>query len=144
MKLDEIHDLWDGDCEIDQNNISVEASRVPKLHSKYYRIYSREGLEYQKMKERLNRLILLKDQYYRGLMAEEELEELGWPPNPKLILKADVKQHIDGDKDVIKYRLQVANQQQKIALLEDIVKSINTRNFLLKTIVDYERFRGGG
>jgi len=39
--------------------------------------------------------------------------------------------------------LKIGLQEEIVAYLESIIKHISNRNFLLKTIVDWEKFRTG-
>ena len=37
MTLDELHDLWDADCKIDDDRLDRESVKTPNLHAKYLR-----------------------------------------------------------------------------------------------------------
>jgi hypothetical protein len=88
-------------------------------------------------------LIKLKNDYYRGDMDSEELKEHGWDPQPLRILKSDIPTYIDADKDVVEASLKIGVQEAKVEYLESIIRQINNRNFILKSIIDWERFRTG-
>jgi len=143
MKLDEIYELWSKDCEIDQTNISNESANIPKLHNKYYAYYMQEGMKLRKMKFDLKQLNKLKMEYYKGELSMEELNEYGWEPQPLKILRTDVPQYIEADRDIIDLSLKIGMQEEKVDYLESIIRQINNRGFQLKTIVDWERFRTG-
>ena len=40
-------------------------------------------------------------------------------------------------------KLKIGDQAEKVELLENIIKSINNRGFLIKSMIDFERFRTG-
>ena len=44
MKLDEIHNMWSQDCEMNRIELGEEALKIPKLHSKYLRMFSDETM----------------------------------------------------------------------------------------------------
>jgi hypothetical protein len=144
MTIDDLHKQWSEDSRIDENNITKAAIEIPKLHAKYYRYYIDENLKLRKLKSDLNDLLQLKRQWYRGELSREELTELGWSQQPLKVLRSDIEQYVMAEKDVIAKTLRVGLQEELAAFLESIVKQINTRNFILKTIVDYERFKTGG
>ena len=143
MKLDEILDMWSLDCDIDRTELGQEALKIPKLHSKYLRHYTEERLILRKLEEEKRELIKMKHDYYRGIMPEEDLKANGWEPFQLNVLKSDVPMHIDADQDVIKINLRIAMQNEKVDALESIIKSISNRGYLIKSAVDYEKFKVG-
>lgn len=144
MKLEEIHELWAQDCEMSPYELGQEALKVPKLHSKYLQIFSQEKMILKKMDEDRKQLILLKYDYYRGVLPEEDLRAQGWEPFRLSVIKSDVGKYIDADQDIIKLNLKVSVQQEKVDTLEAIIKAITNRGFLIKSAIDWERFKVGG
>jgi hypothetical protein len=51
--------------------------------------------------------------------------------------------HIDSDSDIIKSTLRIAVQQEKVDVLESIIKSLNGRGYNIKAAIDYEKFKTG-
>lgn len=143
MDIETLYKEWAKDGEIDQVNISKATTDIPKLHNKYFRWYVEEGLKLKKLKAEYKILCKLKGEWYRGEMDDEDLKHHGWKPQPLKILRADVPQYIESDVDVIKLSLKIGLQEEIVSYLESIVRQISNRNFLLKTIVDWERFRTG-
>ena len=143
MKLDEILDMWSTDCNVDRTELGDEALKIPKLHSKYLRHYSEERLTLRKLEEEKRELIKLKHDYYRGILPEEDLKSNGWEPFRLNVLKSDIPMHIDADQDVIKMNLKIAMQMEKVDTLESIIKSISNRGYLIKSAIDFEKFKVG-
>ena len=143
MTLEEITELWSSDSKIDQTNISNAAIDIPKLHHKYYTIFSKERLSLRKLENDFKKLLLIKHEYYTGSLDRETLIEHGWQPNRRVILKSDIQMHIDADDDIINLTLKISYYKEKVYFLESIIKSIQDRNFLLKSIIDWTRFTAG-
>jgi len=143
MKLEEILDSWADDCNMDRTELGEEALKIPKLHSKYLRAYTEERLLLRRMEEERKRIVLLKADYYRGILPEEDLKANGWVPFRLSVLKSEVGTYIDADQDIIKLNLRLAMQQEKVDTLESIIKSISNRGYLIKSAIDYERFKVG-
>ncbi len=143
MDIETLYNEWGKDGEIDQINISKSTADIPKLHNKYFRWYVEEGLKLKKLKAEYKILYKLKNEYYRGVLDDEELKQHGWKPQPLKILRIDVPQYLEADPDVVKLSLKIGLQEEIVAYLESIIKHISNRNFLLKTIVDWEKFRTG-
>lgn len=143
MDIETLYNEWAKDGEIDQADISKSTRDIPKLHNKYFRWYVEEGLKLKRLKAEYKILHKLKGEWYRGELDDEELKEHGWQPQRLKILRADVPTYLEADPDVIKMSLKIGLQEEIVAYLESIIKHISNRNFLLKTIVDWERFRTG-
>jgi len=79
-----------------------------------------------------------------GTLADEDLVEQGWEPNPLKILKADIQMYIDADDHVIALLQKKAIQQEKVDTLDQIIRNINTRGFQIKNAIDWARFTNGG
>jgi len=143
MDIETLYNEWAKDGEIDQSNISKSTTDIPKLHNKYFRWYVEEGLKLKKLIAEYKVLYKRKGEWYRGELDDEELKEHGWKPQPLKILRADVPSYLEADADVIRLSLKIGLQEEIVAYLESIIKHISNRNFLLKTIVDWEKFRTG-
>jgi hypothetical protein len=143
MKLDEILDLWAEDCNMDRTELGEEALKIPKLHSKYLRTFTEERLLLRKLEAERKELVLLKSDYYRGVLPEEDLKSNGWEPFRLSVIKSDVPTYIEADQDIIKLNLRIAMQQEKVDALEAIIKSISNRGYLIKSAIDYEKFKMG-
>lgn len=143
MDIETLYNEWAKDGEIDQANISKSTADIPKLHNKYFRWYVEEGLKLKKLKAEYKILYKLKGEYYRGELDDDELKQHGWKPQPLKILRTDVPMYLEADVDVVKLSLKIGLQEEIVAYLESIVKQISNRNFLMKTIVDWEKFRTG-
>jgi len=143
MKLDDILNLWSEDCNMDKTELGEEALKIPKLHSKYLRHFTEERLILRKLEQERKELILLKSDYFRGVMPEDDLRSNGWEPFKLSVLKSEVPTYIDADQDIIKLNLRIAMQQEKTDALESIIRSISNRGYLIKSAIDYEKFKVG-
>lgn len=140
---DDINEMWAKDCKIDETNLIQESRRIPELHSKYYTLYFKEVLRVKKLKFDLKELELAKTEYYSGSMCEEDLKARGWKPNPLKILRNDMDKYIQSDKDIINLSLKIALHEERANYLESIIRQINSRNFIIKSMVDLIKFQAG-
>jgi hypothetical protein len=143
MSTDDISDVWSKDCKIDETNLAGEAKRIPELHSKYYNMYYKEALKVKKLRSDYKELELLKREWLDGTMAEEDLKELGWRPNQKRIIRQDMDKYIQADKDIINMSLKIDYHSARANFLEDIVRTIHGRNFIIKSMIDILKFQHG-
>lgn len=143
MTLDEIHELWNTDSSLSAMNLERSISGVPALHSQYLKFMTNEKMLLRKLEEQRKQLVKLKYEYYQGILSEEDLKENGWEPLRQKILRSDISMYIDADSDVVKLNLKIAVQQQKVDVLEQIIRHISNRGFLIKSMIDWERFKVG-
>jgi hypothetical protein len=81
--------------------------------------------------------------YTQGPSEESKIK--GWVmPAKGLILKSDIPMYIDADKDMVKLSLKIGLQQEKIELLESIIKSLGNRGYNIKAAIDFIRYTNGG
>lgn len=143
MNIEEINELWAQDCKIDETNLVRESSRIPELHNKYYNLFYRETLKVKKLRADLIELEKAKTEYYNGSMDELELKQRGWAPNPLKILRQDLDKYIQSDKEIISLSLKIALHEERANYLENIVRHINNRNFIIKNMIDFMKFQSG-
>lgn len=143
MKLEDIHSEWSKDSKINPLDLSGESLNTPKLHGKYLKIMSDERLKLRKLKANLSELVLAKTEYFTGKMDREELQRRGWEPFSMRLLKQDVTAYLHADKDVVQLNLQIGLQEEKVDVLESILKTIANRGFQIKNYIDWKKFENG-
>lgn len=143
MKIEEIALQWKDDCNIDKTELGDEALKIAKLHHKYYQILISEKLLLRSQEAEMKQLKLAKHEFYtQG--PNEETEEKGWKlPAKGLILKADIPMYMEADPDIIKLSLKIGLQQEKIELLESIIRSVMNRGYNIKSAIDWTKFTMG-
>jgi len=141
--LDHYFDLWAEDSKIDRTELGEESIKIPQLHHKYYKMYSLERLNLVKLQEEMKILKKDKIEYYTGTMAEEDLKERGWEPNPLRILKSDIPIHMEADKDFVDLNLKLAYNKEKVEFLEAVVKTLNLRSYQINNAINWEKFKVG-
>lgn len=143
MKLEDIWDLWEADGHMDMTELSAESLKIPLLHHKYYRLYIQEVLAFRKYEQEYKTLYKLKHEYYTGVLDKATLEERGWEPNPLKILRQDMPVYMESDPDIQLIQVKIDIQKQKVSFLESAIKTIVNRGFLIKNVIDWERFKSG-
>lgn len=144
MDLEELNKMWVKDCKIDDTNLSRAASIIPELHNRYYNIYMKEALKVKRLKADLVTLEKDKSDYYTGTMAEEDLKARGWQPFRLKILRNEVNKYVESDKEVINLSLKIDYHSSVANYLEEIIRQINNRNFIIKNMLEWSKFQSGG
>lgn len=143
MDTNDISAMWAADAPIDETNLVGESKRIPLLHSKYYNLYYKEVLRVKKLKAEYKQLEAAKREWMDGSMAEEDLRERGWRPYQRKIIRQDLDKYLQADKDIIKLSLTIDFHTANANYLEDIIKTIHSRNFIIKSMIDVLKFQSG-
>ena len=143
MTLQEIQTLWSKDSEVDRTALGEEASKIPQLHSKYFKIFSTERLKLRQMELVSKQLYTDLWEYYQGNFDYEMCEEKGWEPFQLKILKSDITFYIDRNQDWVDSQLKLAMQKEKVDFLESIIKSLNGSGFNINAAINWEKFKVG-
>lgn len=103
MTLDEVLEMWDNDCNIDDDHLDKESVNTAKLHSKYLRILMQHKVKAAALNVEYNNLRQKKFRWYRGEMSREELKDLSWNQWQGIKpLKNEMEEFLTGDQDLNK------------------------------------------
>lgn len=143
MKLELIYEEWEKDSEIDMTELGNEAIKIPKLHHKYFQLYTNERMLLRKYEAEMKTLKLQKYEFYTQGPSKES-QEKGWTlPSRGMILKQEMPMYMEGDQDLINLSLKIGIQQEKVELLESIIKSFTNRGFQIKSAIEWNKFTMG-
>ena len=144
MKIEEILDLWSKDSNIDKTELDNESLKIPKLHHKYYQILIGERMIMRNLENEMKALKLEKHEFYtQG--PNEETKVKGWKlPAKGLILKSDIPMYMEADKEILDLSFKIGIQQEKIEILESIIKTFNNRGYNIRAAIDFIKFTNGG
>ena len=144
MKLSEIQQMWEEDSTINETNLGRESIRVPNLHAKYLNFLSKSKLQLRKAESEYYNTRRLKYRYYRGEMSREELAGLEWEQfQGNKPLKNEMDEFLQCDKDLIELQDKVEYFKTVIFTLEQILRSINSRTWDIKSSIEWVRFTNG-
>jgi hypothetical protein len=143
MTLDDIRNELLKDMGLDETALDTESLRIPQLHSKYLNFLFDERLLMSKYEGDLAKTVKVKWEYYTGKMSDEELRERGLEPFQLKVLRQDIDIYLDSDDDIIKARQRVQFQKEKISLLEEVIKELNSRHWKIRNAIEWRRFTNG-
>ena len=143
MTLDDIRKELQRDMVLDDAALDIESLKIPQLHSKYLNFLMDERLALRKLETDYRVLLRAKWEYYTGKMSQEELTARGWDPFALKILRNDLDLYLDSDADLIQLKQKSDFLKEKIALLEEVVKELNTRHWKIRNAIEWRRFTNG-
>lgn len=146
MTYDEISALWkaDGGFKIDRSeDLYIRVLEKPSLHEKYWKISTKEAWVLQSLENQ--KKILIKDiyEYYKGLMPDERLKELGWDEWQRTLIKGEFEIYFNAHPLVIDINNKIFGQKQKLEFLKEIIKVIHDYTWMIKEAIEYLKFENG-
>jgi hypothetical protein len=144
MNIEQLQEEWDKDCEIDDNYLGEHATKTPKLHAKYIRFLVNVKLKHTKLQSDYNLLRKNKFRYYRGELSREELQALNWMQWQGIKpLKNEMDEFLSGDSDLNTLRVKIDYLETMIYFLESVLGQIKSRDWTIKTAVEWKKFLAG-
>ena len=144
MNIEQIQEMWEKDSVIDENQLGEHATESPQLHAKYIRLLTTAKLKRTKLNSDLNQLKRLKFRYYRGELSREELTDLGWNQWQGVKpIKTEMEQLLEGDAEVNALVVKIEYLDTMLYLLESILNQIKSRDWQLRTHLDWKKFLAG-
>lgn len=144
MKLTEILEEWGRDAPIEETNLGKEAASVPILHSKYIGHLAKIKLQLRKAESDYLNTRRLKYRYFRGEMGRDELDGLGWNQfQGNKPLKNEMDEFLQCDQELVELQDKVEYLKTSIYTLEQIIRSINSRTWDIKSSLEWAKFSNG-
>lgn len=135
---------WEKDSKIDETQLMWAMTNHPIKHSKYLTILQGYKVQLRKQTLKYAKLRNTKMRYYNGEMTKDELDERGWLQYLfKKPLKSEMESLLDADSDLQVLQEQILYIETLVQSSELIMKDINQRYFLFKSMVDYQKFLAG-
>lgn len=143
MNLDNLKELITKDSQIDSTELGIESLKIPQIHSKYLTILADVKLLLTKQQNDLATLRLRKWKIYTGKASQEELKLWGEEESDLTLLKSDVEQFVEADPKVLDLKAKIAVSEVKLKMVEEYIKSLNNRNFMIKSAIEWNKMMNG-
>ena len=140
MTLEELQQSVNKDFKLDDTELDTESVNIPLLHNKYLIHFNKFSLLLKKAEYDHKSMIRDKWEYYTGKAAPSVYQA---KPFDIKVLKADVHIYMDSDLDLQKADQKVAYLNQIVKYLEQVLRSVNNRTFLIKNAIEWKKFTSG-
>ena len=140
MTLEEVQTQVNHDFKLDDTELDSESIKIPLLHNKYLQHLNKFSLLLKKAEYDHKLLVREKWEYYTGKADASVYQE---KPFDLKVLKADVHIYIDSDEELQKADQKVAYLNVVVKYLEQVLRSINNRTFLIKNAIEWKKFTSG-
>ena len=131
------------DLVINENDLHTESLNTPQLHNKYLIFHENSKLELEKHEFQEKILKRNKWLYYTGKLGDDDMKRLNWEPFDYTILKTDIPMFLDSDEDMQKIRAKISLQKSLVDYLEEVVKIVSSRQWNIKSAIEWIKFTQG-
>ena len=146
IDLKKVHEMWQEDSTINNNQLDETSRQTPKLHSKYLQLWSTAKLELRRTEFEQKKLLKEKWLYYNGKMDQETLSQKGWNPDPfdgLKILKGEMDYYYDSDPEIQKSEEKIQYWKTIIDTLTEIIDNLKWRHQTISNIIKWKQFESG-
>tara|TARA_Y100001937_G_scaffold105819_1_gene146982 strand:- start:1189 stop:1635 length:447 start_codon:yes stop_codon:yes gene_type:complete len=146
IDLKEVLAEWANDNQIHETHLDESSRKTPILHSKYLEKLANAKLLLKKAEFSQKTLLKEKWLYYNGKMDKEQIENLGWDPDPfdgLKILKGEMDYYYDADPEIQKSEEKIQYFKTLVETLTDIVDTIKWRHQTISNIIKWKQFQSG-
>ena len=140
MTLEELQQSVNKDFKLDDTELDRESVNIPLLHNKYLIHFNKFNLLLKKADQEHKSLTKDKWEYYTGKADPSVYKE---KPFDIKVLKADVHIYMDSDPELQKADQKTAYLNQIVKYLEQVLRSVNNRTFLIKNAIEWKKFTSG-
>jgi hypothetical protein len=146
IDLKAVLEEWAQDNVIDNVHLDESSRQTPLLHSKYLEKLANAKLLLKRAEFVQKTLLKQKWEWYNGKMSQEEVEQLGWNPDPfngLKVMKGDMDYYYDADPEIQKSEEKIQYYKTLVETLADIVDTIKWRHQTIGNIIKWKQFESG-
>jgi c-di-GMP-related signal transduction protein len=146
IDLKQVHEMWQTDCTINNNQLDDTSRQTPILHAKYIQLWSTAKLELRRAEFDQKRLLKDKWLYYNGKMDQETIKEKGWVPDPfdgLKVLKGEMEYYYDSDPEIQKSEEKIQYWKTVTETLTEIIDNLKWRHQTISNIIRWKQFESG-
>jgi len=140
MTLEELQQQVSKDFKLDDTELDSESVSIPLLHNKYLIHFNKFSLLLKKAEYEHKTMIKNKWEYYTGKADPSVYKE---KPFDIKVLKSDVHIYMDSDPELQRADQKVAYLNQIVKYLEQVLRGVNNRSFLIKNAIEWKKFTSG-
>ena len=146
MNLNKILEEWKEDSQLETNYLDESSRQTPFLYSKYLELLSNAKLQLKQAEYKQKSLMKKKWLWYNGKLSQQEIEELGWDPDPfdgLKILKGEMEHYVNADPELVESQAKIDYLITMIDTLKEILSHITWRHQTIKNMIDWRKFESG-
>ena len=145
IDLKEVLAEWAEDSKIGMR-LDEDSRNTPLLHAKYLEKLANSKLLLKRAEFTQKVLLKHKWEWYNGKLSKEDVEELGWNPDPfngLKIMKGDLSYYYDSDPEIQKSEEKIQYYKTLVETLTEIVSNLNWRHQTISNMIKWKQFEAG-
>lgn len=139
MNIQEIKDWIENNSNM-AVDLDKEARKVPQLQATAINFRANENGVLKLLELDLEKIYCDRWIFYSGKASPEVYKA---EPFDLKVMKGDIDIFINADPKVRELKSKIENQKIKVAALDEYIKSLNQRTFLIKSVIDWNRLQQG-
>jgi len=147
MQIEDLLEMWQDDCQIDELKLDDATIKIASLHSKYLGLITVTKLKRKQKDFEFKTLLKEKWMWYNGKMSKEQIDAHGWVYDPfdglTKPLKGDMNLYYDSDTDIQKLQGQIELLKTTEETLKEIMDTIRWRHQSIANIIKWRSFEAG-
>lgn len=139
VTLEALMKEWASDTSIDKDAMEKETLKISHLHSKYLNIRVHHNILLRRMETDYKLLRGLREEYFHGRLAKEELDEHGWEQFQIDLSNPAVARKLDTDTELNKMLLKRIAHEEIVSYCDMVLKSLHNRTWDLGNFIKYQQ-----
>src|SRR5690554_1636580 len=135
-----IETQWAIDSKIELTDLNRSSSITQELIAKYFRYLNETRRALRLFEAARSKMILLRTDYYTGNLPKRELDNHGWSPNPRIVIKSEVEKFLAADDYIIDINQNIGECNDIIDMIESIIRGLHNRSFIVSNIIEAKKF----
>jgi hypothetical protein len=143
MSINEIETEWAKDSRLG-NDMQEEITRTASLHSKWYEKLNAARRALLTVDVEIQKFTNVLESFYSRTMTLQEMKQFGFEELPSVrLVKGDLDKAVSNHQKMIELKVRRGLAIDKIKFLEDIIKSVHARGFLIRDMIEWKKFQAG-
>lgn len=143
MSINEIETEWAKDSRLG-NDMQEEITRTASLHSKWYEKLNSARRALLTVDVEIQKFTNVLESFYSRTMTLQEMKQFGFEELPSVrLVKGDLDKAVSNHQKMIELKVRRGLAIDKIKFLEDIIKSVHARGFLIRDMIEWKKFQAG-
>lgn len=140
MKIEELVAIATEDLMVEKDKLDDKSIHLPIIQGKWLGFFYHESMVLKTLKLTHKKTYKDKWLYYTGKADSQAYID---NPLPLKILKQDAAIFMESDDDLIALNMKSNLQQEKVAYVENILKSLNNMQWTIRNCIEFLKFTNG-
>lgn len=144
MNLDKLQEEWNKDTQLNHRELDMEALKTSVLHRKYLDLLIFYKTKIAKLDQDFLIMKGIRSRYFSGQCTKEELTEFQWEQYQyKTPLKSELERLLETDSILLRIKERSLHYTMCFEYTEEVMRSIRSRSYDIKTAVEWKKFQAG-